>query len=121
MVTYTAVPCRDGMFPDLQTAMKFIRLYFPRKYEEMQAYDLILLQSPSFEQLPDKNELWMYNRIKEGAGGWNDGSVFSIIAQIHGSWAVSVTQEAFPNDAPAVVGRGGGGGYYDKLSPVDCL
>ncbi|MBU7004203.1 MAG: hypothetical protein HXS50_01455 [Theionarchaea archaeon] len=119
MVTYTAVPCRDGMFPDLQTAMKFIRLYFPRKYEEMQAYDLILLQSPSFEQLPDKNELWMYDRIREGAGGFNDGSVFSIVTQIHTSWAISVTQEAFPNDAPAVVARGGGGESLGEIYTVD--
>jgi hypothetical protein len=121
LVGYVAVPCRDGMFPDLQTAMKFIRLYFPRRYEEMEQYDLIILQSPSFEQLPDKNERWMYDRIREGAGGWNDGSVFSIVSQIHDSWANSITQEAFPNNAPAVVTRGGGGESPSQFYSVDIV
>jgi hypothetical protein len=121
LISYVAVPCRDAMFPDLQTAMKFIRLYFPRRYEEMEMYDLIILQSASFEQLPQKNEVWIYDRIREGAGGWNDGSVFSIVGQIHGSWANSITQEAFPNDAPAVVARGSGGESPSEWYTVDVV
>jgi len=108
-VDYTLVPCREGMFADPQMMEKHIRLYFPRTYSEMQEYDLIILQSVSFYNLPAKGDKWMHDRIREGAGGYNDGSVMSQVSQIYTSWAQSMTQQAFPNDAPAVAARGSGG------------
>jgi hypothetical protein len=44
--------------------------------------------------------------IREGAGGLNDGSVFSVVSPIPDAWANSLAQQAFPNDAPAVVSQG---------------
>ena len=105
-ITFTAVPCRD--LPE-KDAQKFIRLYFPRTYDEMKEYDYIMLLAPEFHRFTPKQDKMMYDAIREGAGGFNDGSVFSIVAQIHQAWAVSLTQKAFPNDAPAVVARGSGG------------
>jgi hypothetical protein len=68
-----------------------------------------MLISPEYYLFTTKQDKWMYDAINEGAGGINDASVFSIVSQIHSSWAASLAQLAFPNDAPAVVAKGGGG------------
>jgi len=109
LMEYSAVPCREGGGMNMKQMVKAIRLYFPRTYEDMKEFDYLMLLAPEFYLLDPKQDLWMHDLIQEGAGGFNDGSVFSIVAQIHGSWAASLTQRAFPNDAPAVVARGGGG------------
>jgi len=109
-IVYTAIPCRETTGITTHDMVKAVRLYFPRTYDEMKRYDYVMLLAPEFQYFSPKQDLWMYDLIeKEGAGGFNDGSVFSIVAQIHGAWAVSLTQKAFPNDAPAVVARGNGG------------
>jgi hypothetical protein len=110
LMEYTIVPCRvGGVGFAMKDLVRAVRLYFPRTYEDMQAYDYVMLLSPEFYILNPTQDLWMHDRIQEGAGGFNDASVFSMVAQIHNSWAQSLTQQAFPNDAPAVVARGGGG------------
>jgi len=109
LMEYTGVPCREGGGLDMHQMLKAIRLYFPRTYEDMREFDYLMLLAPEFYLLDPRQDLWMHDLIEDGAGGFNDGSVFSIVAQIHGSWAVSLTQQAFPNDASAVVARGGGG------------
>ncbi len=115
MMSYTAVPSRSSAVKGGMKAMqKYIRQYFPRTYEEVETFDYIMLLAPEYYLFTNKQDSWLYTRIVEGAGGFNDGSVFSIIGQIHSSWANSLTQKAFPNDAPAVVARGGGG-----ESPLD--
>ena len=109
LMEYSAVPCREGGGMNMHQLVKAIRLYFPRTFEDMKDFDYLMLLAPEFYLLDPKQDLWMHDLIEQGAGGFNDGSVFSIVGQIHGSWAVSITQQAFPNDAPAVVARGGGG------------
>jgi len=64
---------------------------------------------------------WMYEAIVEGTGGLNTASVMSQDASIHGAWAASVLQTAFPNDAPAVVAKYAGatssiGGFRIRVS-----
>ncbi len=108
-ITYTAVPCREGGGIGTQEVAKAVRLYFPRTYEEMKRYSYLMLLAPEFQHLNPRQDQWMHDLIEQGSGGFNDGSVFSIMAQIHNAWAISITQAAFPNDAPAVVARGGGG------------
>ncbi len=116
-IQFTSVPCRYGVVPgDMAQQMKYIRQYYPRTLDEMRTYDFIMLHSPEYYLLTVDQDRWIHDRIAEGAGGWSDGSVFSIVSQIHDSWAISTAQRAFPNDAPAVVARGGGG-----ESPVDAL
>ncbi len=106
-VRYVGVPCFVGW--DIKMMVKALRLYFPRTYEEMKQYDYLMLCQPEYYIFSPKQDEWMHDLIEEGAGGYNDGSVFSIVSQIHSAWAISLTQQAFPNDAPAVVARGGGG------------
>ncbi len=110
LVDMVAIPARgDYVRGGMDSVMKYIRLYFPRTYEEMKRFDYILLTSPEYYLFTTQQDKWMHDVIEEGAGGFNDASVFSIVSQIHEAWAVSLTQLAFPNDAPAVVARGGGG------------
>ncbi len=108
IIEYTGVPTR-GVKGGMEVLMKFIRQYFPRSYQEMKEYDFIFLNSPEYYVFTTKQDKWMHDAVLEGAGGFNDASVFSVITQIHGAWAASLLQQAFPNDAPAVVARGGGG------------
>ena len=119
LVEFVSVPSRDvGIKGGMKSMVKLIRLYFPRSYEEMKSFDYIMFLAPEFYLFTTKQDQWMHDIILEGAGGFNDGSVFSIIGQIHSSWANSLTQQAFPNDAPAVVEKGGGGespGMYYKV------
>ena len=109
-VLYMTVPARDpgGFFLSEADLVKMIRLYFPRSYEELKNYDMIMLTSPDFFLITPKQDQWMYDSIREGAGGYNDGSVFSIVSGVADSWSISLTQQAFPNDAPAVTARGAG-------------
>jgi hypothetical protein len=106
LIDYTPVYIRGA---DWETMKRMVRTYFPRNYEAMQKYDYIYLNSPEYYVLTDEQDRWIYDRIVEGAGGMNDASVFSQIAQIHNAWANSMAQRAFPNDAPAVVAKHGGG------------
>jgi hypothetical protein len=113
LVKYRPVPARDpgttgGASFSQDALMKMIRLYFPRTYNDMKTYDLIMLVSPEYYLFTPKQDQWMYDAIREGAGGLNDASVFSIISGIAESWASSLTQQAFPNDAPAVTAKGAG-------------
>jgi hypothetical protein len=91
-----------------QDILKLIRQYFPRDYEHMKAFDYIMFAQPEFHFFTTKQDKWMYDLICEGAGGINDGSVFSIIVDIHSAWAASLTSRAFPNDADAVIAHGAG-------------
>ncbi len=102
------VPCRLGGVVTYDAAMKFIRLYFPRTFDEMKRYEVIMLTQPEYNLFTTKQDQWMYDAIRNGTGGINDGSVFSIQSVIHSAWANSLTQQAFPNDAPAVSAKGGG-------------
>ena len=106
-INYVAVPFR---LVDLsaQDAIKFLRLYFPRTYQEMKNYDVVMLNSPEYQLFTPTQDRWMFNAIQEGMGGINAGSVFSIINEIYQAWASSQTSIAFPNDAIAVANRGGG-------------
>jgi hypothetical protein len=107
-IDYVFIPFR---LVDLSAkdAIKFLRLYFPRTYQEMGKYDVLILNSPDYQMFTPTQDRWMHDAIEEGMGGINAGSVFSIIAEICLSWADSQTSTAFPNDAVTVAYEKGGG------------
>lgn len=111
LIRYTPIPCRGVPGGDA-AAKKMIRLYFPRTYEEMQSYDFIWLRSPEYYYFTTQQDKMMYDAVTDGAGGINDASVLSMIAQLNLAWATSLLQTAFPNEAPVVAEKGGG------VSPV---
>ncbi len=109
-VVYMTVPARDpgGFLLSEADLVKMIRLYFPRTYGELRTYEMIWLTTPDFFLITPRQDQWMYDAIREGAGGYNDGSVFSIVSGVADAWAVSLSQQAFPNNAPAVRDMGAG-------------
>ncbi len=108
MTDAIVIPTRIGsanmdITPD--TVRRYMRLYFPRTYQELTAkYEFILLeQIDSFYFTPTQFE-WMRRSIQEaGLGGLQDRSVMSMHLHLSSSWAQSVLSDAFPNDADAVV------------------
>jgi hypothetical protein len=99
-VDYTVV-VTYGPFTD-QELLKLIRLYFPRTYADMKEYEVLVLARPSYWLLTTKQDRWIHDNILEGAGGINDGSVFSQVAGVPEAWCAGVAWQAFPNDAPEV-------------------
>jgi hypothetical protein len=114
-IYHDSVQMRTGMFPSLEDDMKLIRLYFPRNYEKMKTYDIILLLSTEYNLMTNKQDKWIYDVIREGAGGINDGSAFSVVAQINGAWANSLASQAFPNDVHKVIATGMEGGPHFRV------
>jgi hypothetical protein len=110
LVDHVSVPSRDltGTEGGDVAMRRFIRLYFPRTFEEVRSFDFFLLNSPILYFFRSADIQWMYDAITEGSAGLNTASVMSQNSDIYGPWASSVLQEAFPNDAPAVVQRWGG-------------
>jgi len=111
-VTYRAVPARNpgGTFAFSQADLvKMIRLYFPRTYGDLMTFDVMILTGPDYNLFTTRQDQWMYDGITDGGmGGINDMSVFSIVSGVAESWSNSLTQRAFPNDAPAVTARSAG-------------
>jgi hypothetical protein len=110
LVDYHPVPSKDpwGLLGGDQAMSRFIRLYFPRTYDGLKEFDFLLLNSPVTYLFTSQQLVWMFDAIREGAGGLNTASIMSSVPEIHGSWVASVLQEAFPNDAPAVMANYGG-------------
>ncbi len=103
LITYQPVITRG--IETVDAMKKQIRLYYPRTYEEMKKYDAILLTSPEYYLLTNTQDRWIRDAIREGAGGINDGSLFSIVTDINTAWAASLAQQAFPNDVDAVLSQ----------------
>jgi hypothetical protein len=106
-IAYKVVVTRDGRLSDSEL-VKLIRQYFPRNYGDFRGYDALLLAKPNYELFTPKQDRWIHDAILDGAGGINDGSVFSQIPMIPQSWSSGMAWQAFPNDAPTVVAQHGG-------------
>jgi hypothetical protein len=118
LIDFVSVPALDqGWGRDMN--VKFIRQYFPRSYEQMGNFDLLMFLTAEYYLFSPQQDLWMHDRIAEGAGGYNDESVMAIWAPVASAWASSRVQEAFPNDAPAVLARPGGFDYVSMYYRVE--
>jgi hypothetical protein len=101
------VPARTHL-TDLQGSdiQRFIRLYFPRNYEQMLEYEYIMLVMLEVFHLTDDQQSMIYNAMyKDGRGGFQDRSVMSMAEYIAHAWAQSFLSEAFPSDAQKVVSQ----------------
>lgn len=104
LIDYLAVPSRDlrNQLGGDEAMERFIRIYFPRTYDDTRRFDFFLLNSPVTGLFEEKQLRWMYDSITEGSGGLNTASIMSQYVEVYGPWVNSVLQRAFPNDAPAV-------------------
>ncbi len=101
------VPTRPGGLVDTDDIKRFVRIYFPRSYEAVRSYEFILLNSPVMYHLSEKQIAWMYDAVREGAGGLSAPACMSVYPDIHDAWVASKLSLAFPNDCPAVLAAGG--------------
>ncbi len=101
----TPIPLREFGGLPVEDQMKSIRMYFPRKYEDLLKFGYMMIYEADILYLTPKQTLWLYQSIeKDGLGAVNDRSVMSMASSIAGPWADSILSDAFPNDADAVVG-----------------
>ncbi len=107
LVELLQVPSRDelGFLGGENEMRRFIRLYFPRTYEDLRGYDFLLMDSVNIWHFEGRQVKWMHDAIESGSSGLNTCSVMSISSQRYLPWCESILQEAFPNDAPAVGSR----------------
>ena len=85
---------------------RFIRLYFPRTYEDLLEYEYIMLLVIEVFQFTQQQQKMLYNGIRDaGIPAISDRSVISMAEHIAHEWAESELSLAFPNDAIAVVSQ----------------
>jgi hypothetical protein len=83
---------------------KFIRIYFPRNYEELIEFEYMVLASIETWVFTNRQLQMLHDSIYEdGLGGVQERSVMSMHDGISLPWAHSVLSDAYPNDADAVV------------------
>ncbi len=83
---------------------KFVRIYFPRSYEDLLTYDYMILAQIEVWIFSNKQQRMLYDAIYHGGlGGMQTRSVMSMHLGISKPWADSILSDAFPNDADAVV------------------
>ena len=83
---------------------RFMRIYFPRTYEDLQTYEFFFLAQVDLHFFSGEQQRWIYNALSEGGrGGANTRSIISTHAEFHIPWRDSIISDAFPNDVAAVV------------------
>ena len=107
LVDARAVPTRPGGLVGVKEIKRFVRIYFPRSYDEVSSYDFIMLHSPVMYYFDDRQARWMYDAIRAGTGSLSAPACMSSDPDIHNAWIASVLSHAFPNDAAAVIQSGG--------------
>jgi hypothetical protein len=79
---------------------KFVRIYFPRKYELVSLQDFLIFGGTIMSMFTPIQQKWMHDAVLDGTGGLNSRSLLSGI--YWPEWVNSATQKAFPNDADAL-------------------
>jgi hypothetical protein len=110
MVDATTVITRPSGLIEVQDIKRFVRLYFPRNYEEVREYDVIILHSPEMFHLTREQDRWMHDAIQEGSGALAAPAGLSDHGDIQHAWINSNVYKALPNDFAAVLASGGRAG-----------
>jgi hypothetical protein len=110
MVDATTIITRPSGLIEVRDIKRFIRLYFPRSYEELREYDVIILHSPEMFHLTREQDRWMHDAIVEGTGALAAPAGLSDHGDIQQAWINSNVYRAMPNDLAAVLASGGRAG-----------
>ncbi len=103
----TIMPSRTEGRGDMsvEEVRKFMRIYFPRTFEELLTYDFLFLAQVDMTFYTAVQDRWMHDAILEhGLGGINTRSIMSMNPIWSEPWLNSVLSDAFPNDVRAVIG-----------------
>jgi len=80
---------------------RFIRIYFPRSYRELEGYNVILFSSVVTTMYTDTQLEWLFRAMRDGGscGIADTGGMMAKSPLMYMPWADSVVSEAFPCDA----------------------
>ncbi len=83
---------------------RYMRIYFPRTYEELSQYEFFFLAQVDMSFLTPKQQQWIYDALTtQQKGGVNTRSIMSVHPWFHEPWRDSIISKAFPNDVAAVI------------------
>jgi len=102
----TIVPLREPTTGGIEVGFieRMMRIYFPRKFEDLVSYDFMLYQGVDMAFFLPQQVQWMYEAITvHGLGAANTRSSISVHLHLAERWATSTLSEAFPNDAMAAI------------------
>jgi len=103
-IEYSIVPTRVYGEVTNEDIMRFMRIYFPRNFRDLNSFDFYYLAQTDMTFLSGTQERWIYDALSGyQRGAVNTRSVMSTHSWFNIPWAESIVSDAFPNDADAVV------------------
>ncbi len=100
----TLIPMRGDQWSGVSDVQRYMRIYFPRTYDQLTSYEYFTLAQTDLNFLSDRQERWLYRTLSEKQmGAFNTRSVLSALSSYHDPWRNSILSEAFPNDVEAVL------------------
>ncbi|MBU7004323.1 MAG: hypothetical protein HXS50_02055 [Theionarchaea archaeon] len=100
----TVIATRSDVWVEGMDIQRYMRIYFPRNYQDLLQYEFILMAQVDLTFFTDQQEMWIFNSLGEGQkGGVNTRSVMSALASYNEPWRNSIISQAFPNDVDAVL------------------
>ncbi len=95
------IPSRDwgGVTPEM--IKRLLRIYFPRTYEELLAYEFYFMAQVDMSYFSPQQQQWTYRALSSRVmGAVNTRSTMGLY---EAEWLNSVISDAFPNDVGAVL------------------
>jgi len=84
--------------------MRYMRIYFPRTYDQLLTYEFIFLAQVDMSFISAGQARWIYDALKDyPKAAMNDRSIMSGVSAYYEMWRNSILPEAFPNDVDAVI------------------
>lgn len=100
----TIVPTREWGAVSNEEIRRFMRIYFPRTYDDLLDYEFFFLAQVDLAFLSAEQQNWIYRALTNyERGGVNTRSIMSAHDWLHIPWRDSVISQAFPNDVAAVM------------------
>ncbi len=98
------IPTRAWGNVGISEIRRFMRIYFPRTYQSLLAYEFFFLAQVDMSFLSDQQQRWIYDALTyRRKGGVNTRSAMSANSGFYMPWVESMLSDTFPNDAAALV------------------
>jgi len=100
----TIFPTRTWGAVNPEDIRRYMRIYFPRTFEELLDYEFIFLAQVDITFFTLEQQRWLHDALtNHPRAGVNTRSVMSANSPLNEPWQASILQEVFPNDVDAVI------------------
>ncbi len=100
----TVFPTRVWGAVNPEDIRRYMRLYFPRTFGDLLAYEFIFLAQVDMTFFTSEQQKWLYDALTSyPRAGVNTRSVMSANTPLNEPWRLSILSRAFPNDVEAVL------------------